>query len=259
MNFQYYLVNHVLQSDEHIENKLSQDVLKKYNFQQLDLNIDAFPNYPCIIFAHTTYLESSQVTPTMLQRFKNKVNNNLALLVMISGSSDSLQSIATQCKQLQITLNEKIYIVDRSVTQSDLLKESDVDKILSLIYNHGEILKFKQTYQAHKTIIIPLSILCQGYLAVHPNTSLNRELTAYLPQNVSERIKKTEYGEWWKKPLTNKTKDTLTEKITAEWQPQKLPIEVSDLIKAIYSNTFITDVNMVEVAYKAIAARLTSI
>ncbi len=112
--------------------------------------------------------------------------------------------------------------------------------------------------QKSKFILSALAILCQGYLAVHPETELYQQLNNLLG-DVSQKTKTTENPEWWQQSFASEDKTTLTEKITGEWEPEALPQTVSKLLDAIEGNESITDVKMVEAAYKAIAARLTSI
>jgi len=156
-------------------------------------------------------------------------------------------------------VNQHELPIYRETSPEFKISSEDITNIVDFITGKTTQIPTVCTQPNYGTTIPALSILCQGYLAIHPNTNLNREVMAYLPKDVSLRIKKTEETEWWQKPFIKEKKDTLLEKITAEWQPQQLPTEVSNLIEAIYSTTPMTDVEMVEGAYKAIAARLTSI
>jgi hypothetical protein len=185
--------------------------------------------------------------------------NSIRIRISTAGFSD-----AKSPEKLQINGVYVLYLREPTTEVKEQWEEiltgiTDRTKLDNLVHKPSEN-GWSRFFVKNITTIIPaLSTLCQGYLAIHPNTSLNREFTTYLPQNVSKQIKKTEDPKWWQKPFANEKKDALTEKITAEWQTQKLPTEVSNLIDAIYGKTSITDVKIIEEGYKAIVTRLTSI
>jgi hypothetical protein len=113
--------------------------------------------------------------------------------------------------------------------------------------------------ESPKEVSLALLILCQGYLAVHCDSSFYKNLEKSVKDllgNVSQKAQDTEKSKWWKVPFKDETQKTLTEKIAQEWQPQDLPKEIIKLIEAIYSNPSIKDMSMVEKAYKPIKDRL---
>jgi hypothetical protein len=213
---------------------------------QLDTstNLEGFPDLQ-IFFCVTTDYKNGPIGYSEKERpHQKKVSGNKTRYVFYGRKLDELNEPQILQKVLKAFLS-------LTAEQADAIFERDFDKMPKDLIEIFHITKFDN--------LAALSVLCQGYLAIHPNTNLNREVMAYLPKDVSLRIKKTEETEWWQKPFGKEKKDTLIEKITAEWQPQQLPTEVSNLIEAIYSITPITDVEIVEAGYKAIAARLTSI
>jgi len=213
---------------------------------QLDTstNLEDFPDLQIFFCVTTDYKNSPIGYSEKERRHQKKVSGNKTRYVFYGRKLDELNEPQILQKVLKAFLN-------LTSEQADAIFERDFDRMPKDLIEIFHITKFDN--------LAALSVLCQGYLAIHPNTNLNREVMAYLPKDVSLRIKKTEENEWWQKPFIKEKKDTLIEKITAEWQPQQLPTEVSNLIEAIYSTTPMTDVEMVEAAYKAIAARLTSI
>lgn len=121
--------------------------------------------------------------------------------------------------------------------------------------NPNNLRRFFFTQAAQTSFfLLALSILCQGYLAVHSDSSFYKNLEKSVKDllgDVSQKAEDTEKFGWWTTPFPDES--TLTEQITAELQSPKLPSEISNLIDAIYSNQSIT-VNLVEEAYKFIIA-----
>jgi len=108
-------------------------------------------------------------------------------------------------------------------------------------------------------VIIPaLSILCQGYLAVHQGNQIYSEVEKLnLIDNIEQKKLKTEESEWWQYPFKAETKKSLTQNLKKELQLEEselLPSEISGLIDAIYDESITED--KVKKAYDFIVKRL---
>lgn len=143
-----------------------------------------------------------------------------------------------------------------------------------------------------RMILPALSILCQGYLAVHaayggPDKDWNDEnITLALEQmGWKQLIEKPDMSQivetlrgqhattenikdWWQPVLVHVkapadeasrgTKEALIEQLRREWRKDSLPEEVSKLVETIYDTTphSLTDVNLVARAYLKLAEKL---
>jgi len=101
-----------------------------------------------------------------------------------------------------------------------------------------------------------LSILCQGYLAVHKGNPIYSEVEKLnLIDNIEQKQQRTEESEWWQYHFNGKTQGSLTNELKKELQVEKLPSEISNLIDAIYDESITED--KVQKAYDFIVKRLT--
>jgi hypothetical protein len=225
-NLAHYAIIHLSNpTPENINSEFSQDQSKE------DLQI-----FFCVTtsenLGYTGYSEKDY--PHQKKQLENKTR-----YILYGRKLDDLNKVEVLEKVLKAFLS-------LSAEQAQAILDRDFDNIPKDLVNIFHLTKFEN--------IAALSILCQGYLAVHRDTELYNQVKDLIV-DVSSKATKTEEKDWWKKPFPNDSESTLTDKITAEWQPKDLPKKITKLIGAIYGNELITT-TLVQDAYDLIVTRL---
>jgi len=150
------------------------------------------------------------------------------------------------------------YPIRRNTANTFEINDNDVSEIIDFITGRKIEIPRCCTYFKTSIILPSLSILCQGYLAVHEGNPIYLEVKKLnLIDNIKQKQQITKKSEWWQYPFNGKTQASLTNELKKELQVEKLPSEISDLINAIYDESITED--KVQKAYGFIVKRLIEV
>lgn len=212
---------------------------RELNNLESGLNIDKYADLQ-IFFCVTT----RSGYPEKERKHQKKTSGNKTRYILYGRRLDELNKPEVLAKVLKA-------FCSLTVEQADAIVEKDFDKMPKDLINIFHLIRVDN--------LTALSILCQGYLAVHKGNPIYSEVEKLnLIDNIKQKQQRTEESEWWQYPFNNKNQASLIKEIEEEWQPEKLPSEISDLIDAIYKDERITE-DKVQKAYGFIVKRLIEV